>query len=80
MDKKRTFCTVGGNVNNWVTLKNNMQFPQKIINRTIIRSSDSTSGLYAKEMKANLKETSEIQCSPRHYLQYPRYESILSVH
>ena len=42
--KGKPWSTVGGTVIGGVTMENNMEVPQKIKNRTIMQSSNSTSG------------------------------------
>ena len=49
--EKRNWCTAGGN-GNWLShYGNDMEVPQKIKIRTTTYSSNSTSGVYPKEMK-----------------------------
>ena len=57
MEKGELVCTVGGNAICAVPVENSVEIPQKIKNRTIIRSSSSTSGYLSEENNnANLKK------------------------
>jgi len=47
--KRKSSCTVGGNVTSIAPTENNMKAAQKIKNGTIIQSSNSTSGYLFKE-------------------------------
>ena len=49
MEKREPLCTIGGDVNWCTTMKNSMELPQKIKNRTAILSSNSTSGYLPEE-------------------------------
>ena len=67
VEKREPSCTVGGNVNA-ATVKNSMKVPQKIKNRTTIRSSNSTSG-YLSEENENTNLKRYMLCSLQHYFQ-----------
>ena len=50
-EKRESLCTPGRNVNRYSHYGNCMEVPQKIKNRTTIRSSNSTCGYFSRENK-----------------------------
>ena len=61
------------------TMENSLEVPQKIKNRTSIRSSNSTFGYLSKENKnTSVENTYALPCSMHHFLQQPRYGNNLS--
>ena len=56
VEKREPLCTIGKNANFAATMENSMEVPQKIKNRTITWSSNSTSGYLCEENEnTNLK-------------------------
>ena len=51
MKKRKPLCTLGENVNWETIMENSMGVPQKIKDRTTIRSSNPILGIYQKKTK-----------------------------
>ena len=57
VEKRESFCTIGGDEIGVPPVENSMELPQKIKNETVLWLSDSTSGNIAEETwNTNLKE------------------------
>ena len=70
-------CTVGGKISWCSHYGKCMEIAQKIKNRTIIWSSNFSSGYLSEENEIiNLKSIYELPCSLQHCLQQPRYENL----
>ena len=87
VENRELKCTVDGNVNWWNHCKQkekkkkpSMEVPQKIKNRAVIWSSNSTLGYKSQENENTDLKIHELQYSQQHNLQLSKYDRKLTVH